>query len=201
MPSEPSNSTKENCQLNENLIALLADNGIKVNHDICQNIEKPPLHIVYLRYISAHEILRQIDLMQKDQTWVESRPTKMDIINLFVARSTWHKQYATKIPAAEKHEDMRSWLAEEVGCLSDLELWGEKKDNYVMKDLEEWLEKKDGKKTKVVSSAKAKDIKKGNKEATMNTDNSKAKVQGSTKGKEKQEEPKATTQHKKKTRG
>jgi len=199
MRSESFNSKKENCQLDEKLIALLADNGIKVNRDLCQNIEKLSLHIVYQHYISAHEIMRQIDLMQKDRTWVGSNPTKTDISNLFVARTTWHKLYTTKIPAAEKHEEMRSWLAEEVGCLSDLELWGEEKDSYVMKDLERWLEEKDGKKTKVVSSAKAKDIEKGKKRAAIDTNTSKGKVQGSTKEKKKQEEPKATkAQHKKK---
>ncbi|KAF8809170.1 hypothetical protein BYT27DRAFT_7210463 [Phlegmacium glaucopus] len=56
---------------------------------------------------------------------------------------------------------MRAWLAEEVGCVSEEELWGEVKNNYTMKDLEEWLEKKDGKKVKVVKKGEAKYIVKG----------------------------------------
>jgi hypothetical protein len=94
---------------------------------------------------------------------------------------------------------MRAWLAQEVGCLSDAELWGEEKDNYTMKDLEEWLEERDGKKTKVVGKAKAKDIVKGKERAqekAITNTMGKGKVQASTKGKEKQEV--AKTQHKKK---
>ena len=99
---------------------------------------------------------------------------------------------------------MRAWLTEEVDCLSDVELWGEAKDNYTMKDLEAWLTEKDGKKTKVVSNAKAKDIVKGKgkEKAKTKVNAGKEKVQGSTKEKEGQEKPKVTkTQHKKKTHG
>ena len=185
--------------LDENLIALLADNGIEINRDLCQNIDKPSVRIVYQRYISANDIIRKIDLLCKDQSWVGPNPSQTEIIRLFIAKSTWHKSYATKIPPAERHEDMRAWLAQEDGCLTDTELWGEAKDNYVMKDLEEWLVERDGKKTKVIGKAKAKDIVKGKAKAqqTANTAMGKGKVQAST---EKQEESRATkTQHKKKT--
>ena len=139
MPSDSLSPKKGNRVLDEKLIALLADNGIEINRDLCQNIDKPSLHIVYQRYISANDIICKIDLLHKDQSWVGPNPSQTEIIRLFIAKSTWHKSYATKIPPAEKHEDMRAWLAQEDGCLTDTELWGEAKDNYVMKDLEEWL--------------------------------------------------------------
>ncbi|KAF8809167.1 hypothetical protein BYT27DRAFT_7285400, partial [Phlegmacium glaucopus] len=159
MSSELSSSKSR--RLDQKLITLLTDNGIEFDHDLCQNIDKPSLQIIYQRYCAVNEINCQIDYMKKERTWIGFTPTKTDITNLFVAKTTWHSSYATRIPAAEKHEDMRAWLAEEVGCVSEEELWGEVKNNYTMKDLEEWLEKKDGKKVKVVKKGEAKYIVKG----------------------------------------
>ncbi|KAF8804003.1 hypothetical protein BYT27DRAFT_7259456 [Phlegmacium glaucopus] len=144
--------------------------------------------------IIVNEIHHQIDHLRKERPWADSTPTKAEIINLFVAKTTWHSSYATSISAAKKHEEMRAWLAEEVGCVSEEELWDEAKDNYTMKDLEDWLEKKDGKKVKVVKKGKAKDIVKGKEQADISME---GKV--TEKGKQKKEVTKS--QNKKKSTG
>lgn len=92
---------------------------------------------------------------------------------------------------------MRAWLADEVGCVSDTDLWGEEKEIYGMKDLESWLEEKDGKKSKVVKKMNAKDIVKEKAKANANV----TQKESSAKGKEKEKKPKATKAlNKKKTK-
>jgi len=195
-PSEASSDPKSR-RIDQKLVVLLSDNGIGFDSNLCQNIEKPSLHIIYQRYCAVNDINRQIDHMRKDRTWVGLAPTKTEITNLFVAKTTWHNSYAAKLPAAEKHEDMRAWLADEVGCVSDADLWGEEKEIYGIKDLESWLEEKDGKKSKVVKKMNAKDIVKEKGKANANA----TQKESSAKGKEKEKKPKATKAlNKKKTK-
>ena len=86
---------------------------------------------------------------------------------------------------------MRAWLTEAEDALSDIDLWGEAQDHYMLNDLDSWLKKKVGMKGKVVKKGTGKAIVKG--KAKVVTD------QGTAEGKEKAVEPKAAKSHKKKS--
>jgi len=149
---------------------------------------------MYQRYCSANEIYNKVGKMKDNKTWNGAVPSQTEIINLFVAKSTWYKQYSNRIPAAERHEDMRAWLAEEPDCVDDEELWGEKKVKYTIVELEKWLDLKDGVKKKVVKKAQAKDIVKakqkntgkGKEKEQEQEDDQEEQIMGKGKGKEKE---------------
>lgn len=145
-------------RIDENIVRSLASHGIEIDRHLCAHVDKPGLHLVYQRYCSANEIHNKVGKIKNDKSWIGAVPSQTDIINLFVAKTTWYKEYSNRIPAAERHEVMRGWLAEESDCVDDEELWGEKKDKYTITDLEKWLDLKDGVKKKVVKKASAKDI-------------------------------------------
>ena|SRR6266508_3608012 len=64
--------------------------------------DKPGLHIIYQHYIAANEINKQVSKMHQERSWkCKEVPVRTDVINLFVAKTTWHAFYATRIPAAE----------------------------------------------------------------------------------------------------
>lgn len=180
--SEP--SKRKERQLNPKHLKCLARNQIEFDHDLCQNIDKPTLQVLYQRYCAVNDIHRQVDEMIKDRTWKGASITKTEVVTLFVAKTTWHNFYRVQMPAAEKQEDMRAWLTEADDAPSDADLWGEARDLYTLKDLDSWLKEKVGKKGKVVKKGKAK--------VEIN--------QSTAKGKEKEvaPEPKAVRSHKKK---
>ncbi len=121
--------------------------------------------------------------MRQERSWkCKEVPSRTDVINLFVAKTTWHAFYATRIPAAEQHEEMCAWLAQEPDCMGDEELWGEDKDKYTMADLERWLDLKNGVKGKVLKKGKKTEKIVGNDKEKEET---KEKIVG--KGKEKEE--------------
>ena len=165
-------------KIDNNLIRDLAMHNIDVDLNLCANTDKPGLHIVYQRYIAANEINKQVSKMRQERSWkCKEVPSRTEVINLFVAKTTWHAFYATRIPAAERHEEMRAWLSQEPDCMGDDELWGEEKDKYTMADLEKWLDLKDGVKGKV--------LKKGKKKAESDVGKGKEKEKDVGKGKEK----------------
>ena len=172
-------------KINNDLVRDLAMHNIDVDLNLCANTDKPGLHLVYQRYIAANEINKQVSKMRQERSWkCKEVPSRTDVINLFVAKTTWHAFYAIRIPAAEQHEEMRAWLAQEPDCMSDEELWGEDKDKYTMADLERWLDLKNGVKGKVLKKGKKteKIVEKGK---GKEKEEAKEKIVG--KGKEKEE--------------
>jgi len=187
--SEPLNPKER--QLNPKHMKCLTKNQIEFDLELCQNIDKPTLQLLYQRYCAVNNIHRQVDQMTKDRTWKGVSITKTEIIGLFVAKTTWHKSYRTQMPAAETHNNMRAWLTEAEDAPSDADLWGDAKDHYTLKDLDDWLKKKAGKKAKVVKKVGVRAIAAGKAKANV--------AQSSGKGKEKEQEPKAKKSHKKKS--
>ena len=172
-------------------------NKIDFDQELCQNINKPTLQVLYQRYCAVNDVQRQVDQMIKDRTWKGPAITKTDVTNVFVAKTTWFNFYNTQMPAAEKQDDMIAWLTEADDAPSDADLWGEAKDHYTLTDLDNWLTKKLGKKAKVVKKVTGKKVTgkavakgKANVTASGSTDKGK--------GKEKEVVPKAAKSHKKK---
>ena len=99
--------------------------------------------------------------MIKNRTWKGAKLTKTEIVGLFVAKTTWHNSYLLQMPAAEAHEDMRAWLAEEDGALSEADVWGDAKIHHTLKDLDSWLKIKAGKTVETTKKVEKKAVVKG----------------------------------------
>ena len=74
-------------------------------------------------------------------------PNKTELIELFVAKTSWHQTYVKLIPRALQYEDMEAWLKDDPDCLSGLELWGyEPQSRYTTANLKDWLDAEEKKK-------------------------------------------------------
>jgi hypothetical protein len=131
-------------------------------------------------------------------------PNRTEIIELFVAKTTWHHTYAKIIPRALEYEDMEAWLKDDSDSLSALELWGyEPHLRYTTADLKDWLDSEDKKKSMKKPAAKGvkatKAVQKGKaKESQVASESG----SGSGKGKEKAKESVGGKKsHKKVTKG
>jgi len=169
-------------------------NKIDFDQNLCQNIVKPTLQVLYQRYCTVNDVQRQVDQMNKDRTWKGPTMTKTEVTNIFVAKTTWFNFYKIQMPAAEKQDDMIAWLTDADDAPSDADLWGEAQDHYTLTDLDNWLIKKLGKKAKVVKKVAGKKV------AGKAVAKEKANVTAIDKGKGKEEKvvPKAAKSHKKK---
>jgi hypothetical protein len=190
--------------LNPKHLKCLAKNNIDFDIALCQNIQKPPLQLLYRWYCVVNNIIRQVHKLRGDKTWKGAKITKTEIISLFVAKSTWHESYRMQMPAAETQEQMRAWLTGEKDGPSDADIWGDVQDYYSLKDLDGWLEQKLGKKKQVVKKAMGKDIVKGKakvdaSQGTGQGKSSEAEKQVQAKAKAKVVAPKAAKAHKKKS--
>ena len=98
------------------------------------------------------------------KSWTTQKPTKTNIITIFVSKSFFHSHYCSLFGKVSEYPEMVAWL-EDSEDSDDLQMWGVKKEVYVFKDLDLWLknsgslvqEEKKGKKGK-------KEEKKGKKE-------------------------------------
>jgi hypothetical protein len=143
--------------------------------------------------------------MVNERKWpreLRKPPNRTEVIELFVAKTTWHNTYAKIIPRALQYEDMEAWLKDDSDSPSDLELWGyEPHLRYTTGDLKEWLDSEDKKKSMKKPAAKkviaTKAVQKGKaKESQV------ASGSGSGKGKEKAKESVGGKKsHKKVTKG
>ena len=88
-------------KIDDNLVQDLAMHRISVDLDLCTNVDKPGLHLIYQWYIAANQINNEVNKMCLERSWKGEVPSKTDIINLFVAKTIWHASYTTRIPAAE----------------------------------------------------------------------------------------------------
>lgn len=64
----------------------------------------------------------------------------MDIILLFIGKSTWYDSWSKTFPNIAKYPDMVKWLKSEDDHKSDLEVWGNIQNVYHFSDLITWLE-------------------------------------------------------------
>ena len=75
-----------------------------------------------------------------------SNITQTQLVEVFVAKTSWHKSYKPVFSRVSSYQEMVDWLENADDCMEDSELWGEKKSNYTFVDLTNWLNAKDSRK-------------------------------------------------------
>ncbi len=102
-----------------------------------------PLHKSYQKYKAFLAAAYTADQLVANGT-LDKKPTQADIMGLFASKSYFHSHYKRLLPKVTDYPDMVAWLEEQPDCLSDVEVWGLKKDVYTFTDLQAWLEEGKG---------------------------------------------------------
>jgi len=154
----PSGASKHERVLDKKLLEKLQAAGLVIKDSLCYDM-KPTLQVMYQHYTCINEIYARVLDIVSEQTWPKElgkAPNQTDIVNLFVARTTWHNIYVKILPLVEEYEDMQAWLEENSDCKSDLQIWGVVKSKYTIGDLTEWLQKQKSKKIRSTEKASTK---------------------------------------------
>jgi hypothetical protein len=96
----------------------------------------------YMRYLAYLEACQKFTATTNAGTWplALKKPTSMDIISLFIGKTTWYDSWSKSFPFVAKYPEMVKWLKSEADCQSDLEVWGCVQGVYNFTDLHKWLE-------------------------------------------------------------
>src|SRR5271170_10294 len=96
----------------------------------------------YLRYLVYLETCQKLEDCKRSGTWPSGlkMPTSMDVILLFIGKSTWYDSWVKTFPAVIKYLEMVKWLKSEEGHDPDVEVWGVVQNIYHFADLIRWLE-------------------------------------------------------------
>ena len=100
------------------------------------------LHVAYEKYKAYLEACQIYEKKLADGSWVGSKLTAVDLIQLFVSKSFWHSHYKPLFSKVSDYPDMVKWLEGAEDRLSNDVLWGYEKSSYQFKDLKAYLEKK-----------------------------------------------------------
>ena len=71
----------------------------------------PTLQVIYKCWTIANNLISEVEKMVNQGKWpreLRKSPNKTEIIELFVAKTTWHQTYAKLIPCALQYEDMEA---------------------------------------------------------------------------------------------
>jgi hypothetical protein len=98
------------------------------------------LQIAYQKYKAFLDAQKTYNDMVREKTWTIKKPTKVDLIELFVSKSFFHSHYKTYFSKVAGYADMTAWLEENEDGPSDVDVWGIKRENYTFSDLMAWLE-------------------------------------------------------------
>jgi hypothetical protein len=96
------------------------------------------LWVAYQKYCAYLTAVQTLNKMLAEKTWTIQKPTKTDIIELFVSKSFFHSHYRRLFSKVAEYPKMAMWL-ENRDQVDDVEVWGVQKDVYVFKDLDFWL--------------------------------------------------------------
>jgi len=111
--------------------------------------------------------------MRSDGSWPDNcqKPTATELIEIFVAKSTWYSAYRTSFSeVARNYSDMQAYLDGDAKRPTDQEIWGyNQPEGYSLTDLNKWLvEKKEVKRGKEKGKEKPKASGSGSKKKNSN---------------------------------
>ena len=103
------------------------------------------LHVAYEKYKAHLEACHVYERKLADGSWIGSKLTAMDLIQLFVSKSFWHSHYKPLFSKVSDYPDMVKWLEGAKDRLSNGVLWGYEKSSYQFKDLKVYLQQREKK--------------------------------------------------------
>jgi hypothetical protein len=98
------------------------------------------LQMAYQKYCAYLAACQTLDQMSANKSWIGKKPSKTELIEIFVSKSFFHSHYKRLFPKIVQYPDMVKWLECKGDQLSDVEVWGIEKAAYVYRDLEIWLD-------------------------------------------------------------
>ena len=106
------------------------------------------LRISYAKYLAYIEAQQSLAKLVSGGGWPASqkKPKSKDLIEVFISKSAFFKNYPPHFPRVPDYLDLQRWLKNEENVPTDLEAWGMQKNIYTFKDLEEFLDRMEEKK-------------------------------------------------------
>ena len=79
----------------------------------------------YLRYLSYLESSQKLANIKTAGAWPLGLkvPTTMDLVLLFIGKTTWYDSWSKTFPNVTKYPEMVKWLTTAEDHQSDLEVW------------------------------------------------------------------------------
>ncbi|KAG6858212.1 hypothetical protein C0995_001724, partial [Termitomyces sp. Mi166 len=85
---------------------------------------KRDLCYAFAKYEAIQKTLKKVNIMIKDGTWKHQKPTNEEVVELFFAKSTYHKYYWATFANVYRFPEIVSWLYCEANAPKDYEIWG-----------------------------------------------------------------------------
>src|SRR5882762_10072467 len=114
-------------------------NLLKVPAHLTAGSRDVTLQVTYQKYKAFLVASSTLDDMVAKRTWPMKRPSRTDLIELFVGKSFFHSHYRPLFTRAANYPEMVAWLEEKPGSV-DVDVWGVKKDSYTFSHLSVWLD-------------------------------------------------------------
>jgi hypothetical protein len=61
----------------------------------------------YQQYLAYLDMIQKLDQMMEAGTWPGKRPLKAELVEVFVARTTWFDYYEKTFPLLNQHSDVK----------------------------------------------------------------------------------------------
>ena len=88
-----------------------------------------------MAYIEAQQSLTKL-IAGGGWLALQKNPKSEDLIEVFISRSAFFKNYLPCFPHVPDYPDLQHWLKNEENVPTDLEAWSLQKNTYMFKDLE-----------------------------------------------------------------
>ena len=98
------------------------------------------LQVAYQKYCAYLMACQTLDRMHADKSWRGKKPSKTELVEIFVSKSFFHSHYKRLFSKVAEYPDMVEWLECKGEQGSDVEVWGVEKAIYNYRDLEIWLD-------------------------------------------------------------
>ena len=86
------------------------------------------LQVAYQKYCVYLTACWTLDQMHADTSWRGKKPSKTELIELFVSKSFFHSHYKHLFSKVAEYPDMVEWLECKEEQCSDVEVWGVEKE-------------------------------------------------------------------------
>ena len=98
-----------------------------------------PLQVAYQKYQAFLVACATLDGMVAQGTWTIKRPSRTELVELFVSKSFYHSHYRRCFSKVVDYPEMVAWLEGQPDSV-DVDVWGVKKATYSFSDLGVWLD-------------------------------------------------------------